>query len=146
MQLLPTEETLVTSNEDKVVLTTHRIKMTDKEWGSSYSIFIFLEDISSIEVRYRSNVVFLILGCLGILSGIFISQTYSGSNINVGLIAGIVFLILWCISRKHVISISPNGGKTLNFEIGNMAGADVDHFIDNLQTAKLKRVNNLHKV
>src|ERR1035437_6886714 len=97
MTLFANEEQLVTSNGNKVILTSHRIQMTDSDWGSSYSIVIFLEDISSIETRYKSNIIFLILGCLGILFGFYLSsQTYSGGSLNIGFIGALVVFKKTC--------------------------------------------------
>lgn len=61
MKLLPNENKLLTLNEDKIILTNLRIQMTDSVWGQSFSISIFLEDISSIESKYKSNIVQLII-------------------------------------------------------------------------------------
>jgi hypothetical protein len=146
MTLFANEEQLVTSNGNKVILTSHRIQMTDSDWGSSYSIVIFLEDISSIETRYKSNIIFLILGCLGILFGFYLSsQTYSGGSLNIGFIGGIILLALWWFSRKHVISISSDGGSSLNFQVGQMSKDQIENFTDNVQSAKEKRINQLYK-
>ena len=71
MKLLPNEEKLITSNEDKIVLTNHRIQMTDSFWGQSFTISIFLEDISSIEIKYKSNILLLILGAICVLGGFY---------------------------------------------------------------------------
>ncbi len=59
MKLLPNEEKLITSNEDRIILTNFRITKRDEIWGKSYRISIFLEDISSIEVHFKSNCIFL---------------------------------------------------------------------------------------
>lgn len=46
MYLLTNEIEILSSNENKVILTNQRIHLEDKEWGHSYNITIFLEDIS----------------------------------------------------------------------------------------------------
>ena len=61
MKLLQNEEKLITSEEDRMILTNYRITKRDEIWGKSYKISIFLEDISSIEVHFKSNIVFLII-------------------------------------------------------------------------------------
>jgi hypothetical protein len=67
MMLLSNEEELISSNGGKIILTNQCIHQDDREWGNAYSITIFLEDISSIEMRYSSNMIFLILGILAAL-------------------------------------------------------------------------------
>ena len=145
MTLLPNEQEIVTSNGNKVILTNLRIQMNDSNWGSSYSIEIFHEDISYVETRYKSNIVFLILGCLGILYGLYAASQSYGESLNAGFILGAVFLIMWWFSRRHVISISSDGGSSLNFEVGQMSREQIDNFISKVQTAKLRRVNQLHR-
>jgi hypothetical protein len=146
MNLLPNEEQVVTSNSEKIILTNLRIQMTDEYWGSSYKIVLFLEDISSIEQRFKSNVIFLLLGCLGFIAGLYISsQSYNEGSFNIGYVAGAVFIVLWWFSRRHVVSISSDSGRALTFEVGQMSKDLIDSFIDDVQLAKLKRVNQLFK-
>ena len=61
MTLLPNEAKIITSDDEKIILTNHRIQMTDSVWGQSFFICIFLEDISSITIKYKSNIIFIIL-------------------------------------------------------------------------------------
>ena len=96
MILLPNEEKLVASNGDKVIFTTNRIRMTASDWYGFYSIVLFPEDISSIEIKYKGNIIFLILGCLGISSGLYFSlQKYESGSPNFGFIGGIALMFFW---------------------------------------------------
>ncbi|HEV8083378.1 MAG TPA: hypothetical protein VGP55_09265 [Chitinophagaceae bacterium] len=147
MTLLPNEEKLLISNDEKVILTTHRIRMADSQWYNSFSIVIFLEDISSIETKYRGNILILIFSCLEILSGFYFSwQKYGYSPLNFNFIGGIFLLLFWWFSRKHIISISSNGGSTLNFQVDQMSKGQIENFIYNLQSAKTKRIDRLYKI
>ena len=110
MNLLPNEEKLVSSNEDKIILTNHRIHLRDSVWGQSFTISIFLEDISSIEIKYKSNIVFMILGVICILGGFYAAG--QGGNLLGGIVIGGIFLALWWFTRKHVVSVSSNGGSS----------------------------------
>jgi len=142
MQLLPNEEKLLTSNGDKIILTNHRILMTDSVWGQSFSIIIFLENISSIEKKYKSNILFLIGGALIVLVGF-----YAGNQDTVGgLVLGGIFIAIWWLTRKHVISISSNGGSSLNFMLQGMSDDKINDFVHKVSIAKQTRVNQLHKV
>lgn len=147
MKLLPNEEKLITSNEDKIVLTNHRIQMTDSLWGQSFTIWIFLEDISSIEIKYRSRIAFLILAAISVLTGYAMSIRFRGNpEMFSGLIVGGIFFALWWFSRKHVISISSNGGSALNFMVQGMADEKINDFAYKVSLAKLTRVNQLAKI
>ncbi|WEK36327.1 MAG: hypothetical protein P0Y53_02335 [Candidatus Pseudobacter hemicellulosilyticus] len=149
MKLLPNESPLLTSNGDKIILTDQRIQQTDKDWGNAYSITLFLEDISSVETRYKSNIIFLVLGLIGLLAGIAIymqDQQTNGNVFNFGFVVGIVLLMVWWFTRRHVILISSNGGGAIHFEINQMSWADVQDFIYTVQLAKAGRVNRLRSI
>ena len=148
MTLLTNEYEILSSNENKIILTNQRIHMNEKDWGRSYSITIFLENISSIEIRYNSNIIFLVLG---IISGLFCaanyfsSDRYSGNDNMLGyaLIATIFFFLLYWFSKRHVISLSSNGGKPLNFKVSQMKDYAIEDFVDKLQEAKAQRMRDL---
>ena len=144
MNLLPNEEKLVSSNEDKIILTNHRIHLTDSVWGQSFTISIFLEDISSIEIKYKSTILFIILGVLCILGGFYASA--QGGSFLGGIFLGGIFLALWWFTRKHVVSVSSNGGSSLNFIVQGMADEKISDFVHKISVAKQTRVNQIHKV
>ena len=146
MQHLPDEEVLVTSNQDTIVLTNQRIQMSDKEWGKTYQITIFLENISSIEVLYKSNPLFLVIAGLCLLFGLLAlpQAQANGSNISIGgFVVGIIFLILWFFSRSRQVSIASNGGSKLHFRVDGMSAPEVTDFIDKVIHAKAIRTVKL---
>ena len=151
MTLLPNELEVVTSNEDKIVLTNKRIQMTQKDWGRSYKISIFLEDISSTQVIYKSNILWLILSILSLLYfAITLMQNdrfgYSDkTSMQVSFVIGIIFLALYWFSRRHVISIHSDGGKPLEFMVNRMSDTEIEHFFDKVQLAKDERMQELSK-
>jgi hypothetical protein len=147
MKLLPNEQKLITSNKDKVILTDHRIQMTEKEWGESYRISIFLEDISSIETKYKSYIGLVVFGILIILVSIFLAgQLRVPELIIVGLAMGIVLFITWFFSRQHIISIMSGGGSTLNFVTQGMNEDAINDFVYRVSLAKQERLKLLHKI
>ena len=139
MKLLKNEEILISSNENKVVLTDHRISMFDEVWGKSYKISMFLEDISSFETHYKSNIFFLIIGVLLSIVGLL---TFAKGGLG-GIVFGGIFIALWLFSRKHLVTISSKGGKPLNFIVEQMTDDQIEEFVSQVQEAKLKRVNLL---
>src|SRR5689334_22736677 len=118
MVLLPGEQKLVTSNDNKIILTTQRIIMRDVERSYMHSIEIFLEDISSVEVKYTSNVKLLQLGILGVLGVVaFYFNTVGPNAPGIILLASLVLIGLWWFSRQHILAITSKGGSELNFRI-----------------------------
>jgi len=151
MKLLPNEEKLVTSNEDKIFLSNHRIQMTDSAWGQSFTISIFLEDISSIEIKYKSNILLLILGAICVLGGFYMGgfnfiQGRGGEGMISGLVVGGIFFAIWWFTRKHIISISSDGGSSLKFMVQGMGDDKINDFVHNVLLAKQTRVNQLAKL
>lgn len=150
MKLLPGEETVLSSNSNKVILTNHRIQLTDKRWGKSYTISIFLEDISSIETKFRSSPLLLVLAVLSVIVSIFLVMNNVDDGIpseTVGtVVLGICLLLAWVSSRRHIISIKSNGGSALNFLIKGMSKNNVEDFIYKVSEAKQNRVKQLYKL
>ena len=143
MQLLPGEEELIISNEDKIILTNQRIHMSDKVYGRRYQITIFLEDISSIENHYRGDIAYLIPGliCLFIALINVVNLVLLVGDI----ILGLIFLVLWLNSRRRQITISSKGGKSMRIEVEGMSKDHVDDFLFELQRAKLERVGQIFR-
>lgn len=144
MNLLTGERLLVSSNDDKIILTDRRIHMTDKIWGKSYQITIFLEDISSIEHLYRNNIFYLALAMLSF----FVSIVNIGSGAGIpaiyaGFIIGGIFLTLWLGSRQRFIKISSKGGGALCFIIEGIDETYIEDFLHKVQEAKFNRLKEL---
>ena len=146
MQLLPNEEGLVTSNQDRIILTNQRIHQTAKQWGRSYQITIFLENISSTENVYKSNPLYLAVSALGLVIGMTTYDRAFDGNLAYGaFVIAVVFLLLWVNSRRHAVTISSNGGAKLNFLVEGMADEQVQDFIQKVEAAKAARMNQLFR-
>jgi hypothetical protein len=143
MKKLENEKVILTSNNDKIILTDHRIHMKVKDWGIDYSIGIFLEDISSIEVKYKSSLILLLAGIISIVGSVFYGLSENQRGILVlGLILGLILLAFWWFSRQHIVSISSNGGAKLNFSIQGFEAEKVEDFVWKVSQAKVGRVRN----
>ena len=132
------DEVKLDSLKDSVVLTNYRIM---QEIGKSYKISIFLEKISSVVVSYKSKPLFLIFGIFFLLAGYVVNTQlyyYKGEGI-LSLIVGVIFILLFFFSRKHVLSISPDGGKSLDFGVKWTKKERIEDFITKIQKAQLAR-------
>ena len=143
MKLLQNEETILTSNDKSVVLTNQRIYRNSTSLGQAYVISIFLEDISSIELKYTSNIIFLILAIICSIACLFGGLRGESQLFMASLVFGIALILLWWLSRKHVIAVAPDGGSTLKFSVSGMSDSAMEDFLYNLSSAKLARVNQL---
>lgn len=145
MNLLPGESILVTSNQDKVVLTDHRICMTNSLLGQSSFISIYLEDISSIEIKRTGNSMFLFVAIL--ITGLSLLGTVlSGDSENImpGFAFGLLFFFFWLSTYKRIVSISSKGGGPLNFIVGQIIDEKVYEFLHKVSKAKQDRIKYLH--
>lgn len=132
-------------NHIEINLTTHRVCLKEDEWFRSYSIDIFLEDISSIESVFRSKLIFLLLGILGILGFVYELSNDASNEAWAILVLALIFLIIWFLSRQHLVCICSDGGHPLKVIIYKRFGIAAEDFIDKLQLAKAERVANLYQ-
>ncbi|HYE55516.1 MAG TPA: hypothetical protein VD996_11755 [Chitinophagaceae bacterium] len=145
MTHLPGEEQLIASNGGKIILTNLRVYMKEKEGTGYYVNSIFLEEISSVELRFKSNISLAWLGPVAIMAGLLLYNNAVVSSWAPGLLilTGVVLLALYFISRKRVVCITSRGGSSLNFDTAKISGEEVEKFMTNVQEAKLKRIHSL---
>lgn len=143
--LLGGERLLNQSSNNIVVLTTHRIRFNDTNSSHAHLVSIMLEKVSSCEVRYQSWPVVLVLGVvLGLFGGFALLQRGSGQEVGIlALVLGLVFIIAYFTSRKHIISISSDGGARIGFETKGLKREAVVTFVNEIEKAKNQRVLQL---
>jgi hypothetical protein len=136
------EEIISTSDNNTVILTTHRILYEYKEWDRSYNQNITLEHITSTENSTRNHYLLLILSLLAVGAGIPVLQEQE----NVGMMlfgAAFCLLILYFATKRNVILIgSPSTKMVINAK--GMNKADVFAFIDKVELAKKARLELTH--
>lgn len=144
MHLHQDEQKLFHTHRDKIILTNERICMNDKSYGRAYSITIFLEDISSVETRYKSSPGWLFVAVLCLCYGLF-GLVYAGSitALTITMLTGLLCLAFWWFSRTHRVSIQAHSGKALEFLAGTFSEEQLTRFIDTLLQAKARRSREL---
>lgn len=145
MNLLANEQTILTSNENRVTLTNLRLNISTKEWKNT----IFLEDISSIEVRSKSNFIFLTLGILVLLFavGLTINGTTENSSANwLAYPISLLMFFLYFRTKENIISITPNGGKAIHISVRKINNEQTEDFIEKIQVAKVERLKEIYKL
>jgi hypothetical protein len=142
MKLLENEVKLDFLTES-VLLTNHRII---KEYRNSYKISIFLEKISSIEMYYRENPFYMLSGLLFFFFFLVLlprEQTYGIWMENwmgvLLMIVGVIFMIAFFFTKRHVIIVSPDGGEDIRVSIKWATNERIEEFITNVQEAKLRK-------
>ena len=144
MELLANEKTILTSNNNRVVLTDHRIIVNDERLGQAYGITIFLEDISSIENSSKSKLIYLILAGIMIFYGIILYAGIHSELAKYGFYVGLFFLFFWFLTRNQLIVISSNGGSSADILASYVSKQGVKEFIYQVVKAKAERIQMLN--
>jgi len=144
MNLLSNELILVKSNDDTIILTNLRIHMTSRKWGRSYQTTIFLEDISSIENVYKSNLSYLVFAIIAFLAGVvYLTSRDLVLYIYMSFILGGIFLTLWLRNRGQQVTFCSKGGSSLTFFVDRINREQVEEFIQKVEEARLQRIRHL---
>lgn len=147
IRLMPRESVIATFGEN-VILTDHRIHMNTYKWGHSSFTSIFLEDISSIQRKYKSKIVLLLIAALFFLVGIyFMIESRFRYEIEFAhriFLVGIIFVIVWLFTRKNIVCIASDGNSTLEFETSGVSDDKIDGFIHEVSIAKQNRMIELY--
>lgn len=135
MQLLEKEKIITTSANEGITLTSHRLRKVVGSSANGMLTSILLRNISSIfMISRRKNIyLFLAILCLG---GAFFLMIENEAELAIGSgIIGIVFIILFVLSKTHFITIASTGGSKINLLTKGMKHATILDFIDKIETA-----------
>jgi len=142
--LLDNERVILQSDDDIVSFTNFRLRYTASEFGKAHIASILLEKISLVEVHYRTKTIYLILTLFAIV-GVLIAEidNMSGGLSEAGIVLGVLFIILYLTSRKHVVTILSDGGGKINFHTKGMKQEQVLDFVNKLESAMKQRREEL---
>lgn len=133
----------MTDKGDSLMLTDHRIQINRYD---GY-IGIFLENIASVETKYKHYPVLLVLAVVAFIgSGTLLPRSAEGAQMAIGLGLPAILVAAWWFSRTHIVSICSQGGATLDFVVERVGKSQINEFIYKLWHAKQARTNQLHHV
>src|SRR5690606_29599459 len=107
--------------------------------GKAHIVSIMLEKVSSIEIHYKSKVLILIFGILLVSAGLIMGANNSGTPMIFGLVLGGLFILIYLLTRKHVVSIASDGGAIIYFQTKGMKREVLLDFINKIEKAKNER-------
>jgi len=125
MEVLENEKLITESGNKQIKLTTHRLRYYESPSRNSNFTSIMLDKISSIELTYRKSSIWLLI--LGILT--------------IPILIGIILIVVFFTSKKHVVSITPDGGKPIIFETKGLKRDFLEDFIHKVESASMKLKN-----
>jgi len=126
------EEIIARTDEDTVVLTTHRVRYAPSK--SRITSFM-LDTIVGIQLRYTSNMIFAWLSIAFLLTTV--GGVLEGYRPAVVASAGmmILFLLLYIGSRKLTLKIV-TAGLSMDIQLGSMRNEDILSFINHVEVAR----------
>lgn len=122
-------------DNDKLLLTSERIRHSKMGWGYNDVTSILLKEISSITVNFRSNIIFIFLA---IISGLFAFITFASNGdkgfFAIACFATILMVFLYFASRRQNISIRSANGK-IDYNIKGYSNDKLIELIDKIEIA-----------
>lgn len=134
MDLFENEKIITQSGDKKITLTSHRIIQQGKESGKSYHLSIMLNHITSCENSVNYIDLLLYLAVIAFVSAGYFGATEQGDLFKIAAGAGLVFAILFILTRTNVITISSASAK-MKINASKMNREKALEFIDKVERA-----------
>lgn len=135
--LLTGEHIITQSGGNLITLTNYRVRMTTKRFGKADIVSIPLQKVSTVEVNYHSVLIALILGVLFLVVGLLMASggRDAGPFGAMGALLGIIGIAYYYLTRKHVILISADNGRGIQFESKGLSQDAINKFINQVEGA-----------
>jgi len=146
MKLFENEKIISSTDDNIVILTTHRVRCTNSyQWGQQSTTSIMLEKVSSIQATYISYPLLLVIAGISLVIAIGMgSQRSSQGQLSIPIIIAVVLGIIYYFTRKHVCVIASDGGAKIVFETEGVRKDRLLEFMDNVEKIKSSRIKALH--
>jgi uncharacterized membrane protein len=135
---------------NSTVLTNYRVIHQKEEKGNSTNIM--LEQITSVDIIHKVYYSWLVMGIVSILIAIVLVNTapqgYEGNNLRgiagaIGIL-GIVFIIIFFFSNTNYVRVTV-AGNAIWINLEGFSKQNLSKFVDNIEQAKVQRVEQLRK-
>lgn len=143
---LMADEEIIYETIDKITLTTHRIRAIESTFERKEVVSIMLEKISSISISSRNYLIFLILGVLMFLYSLWGFVKTDNTSLDIFIfVLGLIFIIVFALTRKSVVIISSDGGHSVFFSTLGFSHESIMSIINKIEIAKNNRMRYLSK-
>lgn len=142
MDYINKESIVSTSDNDNLILTTHRIRYQREDTLTS----IMLDQITGISIQYKSKPGLLAASIvLGLAGLVLVNEVaYQVMGIVVLIIAAIC-LFAYLSSRKHIIDISTSG-KKIQFHTSGIKKEKVLYFMHQIERSRHQYLESIHNI
>ncbi len=132
MNLLPNEKVLLRSDEEDLVLTTHRVRYQAKAWRNVEIRSIMLDELASCALTRSKNTMFLVAAALSLIFGDAVIAAGSGK------VLAALLVLAYFTNRRQILALA-SAGTRISFDIEGMAPETVVQFIERAEAAKNSR-------
>lgn len=139
MNLLPNEKIIIESDNNTLILTTHRVRYDAIGKGGGWAdrtelVSIMLEELASCAITRISYPMLLLLALVGLLLAVLVED-----RAIVGIAIAVLFAGGFFMSQRQVLLLTSTGGGKIQINTGNMTLQAVREFIDEVEKAKNER-------
>ncbi|WP_126973300.1 hypothetical protein [Gynurincola endophyticus] len=145
IDLFPDEQLVSSSDENSVVLTTHRIIYEYKELGKAFQQSILLEHVSSCENYYYSKFWYLITGLITLVAALGWSDIIPASFFVLLLAASVFQFLVYVYTKKNVIAVGSASIKII-ITVTGMERNDILAFINQIEHTVNQRNQSLKRL
>ncbi len=139
-KLLPGEKVLMTSDKKILTLTNYRVRFDQAATGASNYISICLDCVASCGLVTRSRPLLLVIAAIVGIVGI----AQNSNDLKAwSIIAAMILVGVYFITRKAVIAISSNGGEQIMAPVKGMSRDAIIEFLEALDDARLKLTDSI---
>lgn len=131
MKMLDDEKTILESNNNQLVLTTHRVRFDGKSTtGETKIVSIMLDELCSCELTVKSYFILLLLAAISIIYAF----TANGALLT-GILGAILFGAAFWFTRKQTLSLS-SAAASIDVIVKGMNITEIREFIDSVESTK----------
>jgi hypothetical protein len=146
MKMISNETVLMETTDKEIVLTSHRIRQENKQWGKLQIRSIMLENVTSCEYNRKSNPLLLIGGVVAIFFAFFMESSGGLNQRSMGVVIlgiGLALILIYWFTTKQKLMIS-SSSITIMINTNGLKEDNIKAFINKLETAKNDRYLTQH--
>ena len=130
--VLPGERVLI-SSANRLLLSNKRVRYDSIDWGRSEFVSMTLDSVASCGLVTRSHPTLLVLSAL---ASIF-AFTQDQPKIWYLLAVAVAFLVAYFVTRRAMMTISSNGGQSIQMSTKGMTRESVVDFLNSVEREKM---------
>ena len=131
--LRPDEQVVMSSDKNILTLTTKRVRYDCAVFGASGFMSITLDSVASCGVVTKSFPILLLAAAAALISAFIYDDVWW---MFFGVAA--VFVVVYCLTRRAVISIASNGGETIMVPARRMSRHSIIEFLEAVEAENLR--------